>query len=226
MAVQQQNTPLTRALAMLIIYLVLYYFGGAARQLLYPVIWLVAFLHETGHALGALITGGNVIALQINPNGSGLTTTQGGSIAVILMGGYIGSAVLGNILFYIGFKKRRLAQSALLVLAGLMVFSFLKWPSTMMSGGLLLAYAACLFFIALKTNWDQNVAMFFGMASVLYVIQDFQVGPSSDLRAYEEHIGLFPAQIWMYIWLGIVVVITYYNLRGTFSRSRSKGGIL
>jgi hypothetical protein len=68
--------------------------------------------------------------------------------------------------------------------------------------------------------------MLFGMASVLYVIQDFQVGPSSDLRAYEEHIGLFPAQIWMYIWLGIVVVITYYNLRGTFSRSRSKGGIL
>jgi Peptidase M50B-like len=212
MTYKQQNSPLVRALFMLVIYLVIYYFGGAARQLLYPVIWLVAFLHETGHALGALITGGEVLSLQINPDGSGLTTTRGGSIAIILLGGYVGSAILGNLLFYIGIKRHRWSQTALLVLAGLMVFSFLKWPSTASSGILLLLYAAALVFIALKTTWDQNVVMFFGMASVLYVIQDFQVGPSSDLRMYEEHIGIFPAQIWMYLWLALVLFITWSNL--------------
>ena len=212
MTTQQQNSPLVRALFMLVIYLVLYYFGGAARQLLYPVIWLVAFLHETGHALGAIITGGEVVSLQINPDGSGLTTTRGGSVAIILLGGYIGSALLGNLLFYIGIKRHRWSQTALLCLAGLMIFSFLKWPSTANSGILLLIYAAALLFIAFKTNWDQNVIMFFGMASVLYVIQDFQVGPSSDLKAYEQHIGIFPAQIWMYIWLALVLFITYSNI--------------
>ena len=84
---------------------------------------------------------------------------------------------------------------------------------------LLLFYAVVLFFIAMRTNWDQNVAMFFGMTSVLYVIQDFQVGPGSDLMAYEQHIGIFPAQIWMYIWLIIVLVITWQNLRYSFGQS-------
>ncbi len=197
---------------MLVIYLVLYYFGGSARQLLYPIIWLVAFLHEMGHALGALVTGGEVVALQINPDGSGLTTTRGGSVGIILVGGYVGSALLGNILLYIGLKKRAWSQTALLALAGMMIFSFLKWSSTTSSGLLLLAYAVVLLFVAFKTAFDQDVVLFFGMASVLYVIQDFQVGPSSDLRAYEAHIGLFPSQIWMYIWLAIVVFITYSNI--------------
>jgi hypothetical protein len=216
---QTQQSPINRALIMLVIYLVIYYFGGAARQLLYPVIWLVAFLHETGHALGALFSGGQVLSLQVNPNGSGVTTTQGGSIGLILIGGYVGSAVLGNILFYIGAHKRRMSQTALLALAGLMVFSILKWPGSMASTILLLFYAVVLFFIAMRTNWDQNVAMFFGMTSVLYVIQDFQVGPGSDLMAYEQHIGIFPAQIWMYIWLIIVLVITWQNLRYSFGQS-------
>jgi Peptidase M50B-like len=207
------QTPLTKALMMLVIYLILFYFGGSAKALLYPVIWLVAFLHETGHAVGALISGGQVLSLQINPDGSGLTTTQGGNIALILMGGYVGSAILGNILFYIGMKRRRLAQTALLFLAGLMIFSMIKWPSSGMSMGLLLVYAAALFYIAMRTTLDQDVILFVGMASVLYIIQDFQVGPSSDLRAYEQHIGIFPAQIWMYIWLAIVLFITYSNVR-------------
>jgi hypothetical protein len=222
---QERNTNsahLAKALMMLVIYLVIYYFGGAARQLLYPIIWLVAFLHEMGHALGALVTGGEVLALQINPDGSGLTTTRGGSIGIILVGGYVGSALLGNILLYIGLKKRGWAQTALLTLAGMMIFSFLKWSSTSSSGLLLLAYAVVLLFVAFKTTFDQDVVLFFGMASVLYVIQDFQVGPSSDLRAYEANIGIFPAQIWMYIWLAIVVFITYSNVSNLrlFGRSR------
>jgi hypothetical protein len=212
MATTQQNSPLTKALLMLLVYLTLYYFGGSARQLLYPIIWLVAFLHETGHALFALASGGEVLSLQINPNGSGLTTTRGGSVSLILLGGYVGSAILGNILLYVGFKRHSWSQTALLSLAVLMVFSFLKWPSTGMSNILLLLYAAVLAYIALKTDWDRNTVLFFGLASVLYVIQDFRVGPSSDLQMYEQYIGIFPAQVWMYVWLGIVLFITYQNI--------------
>jgi Peptidase M50B-like len=213
---QKDPSPLSFAILMLVAYLILYYFGGSARQLLFPIIWLVAFLHETGHALGALVSGGDVLSLQINADGSGVTTTRGGSPGLILMGGYIGSAFLGNILFYIGMRKHRLAQAALYTLAVLMVFSAIKWPSSMESTVLLVIYAAVLFFVAAKTTWDQKVALFFGMASVVYIIQDFQVGPSSDLKAYEQYIGIFPAHIWKYIWLLIVLMITYWNVKGTF----------
>lgn len=220
----QQQAILTRTLLMLLVYLAIYYIGGSLRQLMYPIIWLVAFLHETGHALGALLTGGEVVTLQINPNGSGFTATRGGNIAFILIGGYVGSAILGNVLFYIGARKRRLAQSALMVLAGLMLFSILKWPGDLLSNGLLLLYAIVLFFIAVKTNWDQHVAMFFGLASVLYVIQDFNVGPSSDLKAYEQYIGVFPAHIWMYVWLFVVLLISYYNFKNVFGDRWWSGG--
>jgi hypothetical protein len=218
----KQQSPLSSVILMLAAYLILFYFGGAARQLLYPVIWLVAFLHETGHAMGALISGGEVVSLQINADGSGVTTSRGGSVALILAGGYIGSAFLGNLLFYIGIRKHRLSQIALYTLAVLMVFSAIQWPSSLESTALLFVYAAVIFLIAAKTNWDQKVVMFFGMASVLYIIQDFQVGPSSDLKAYEEHIGIFPAKAWMYVWLAIVVGITLWNIKGSFRSGEFK----
>jgi Peptidase M50B-like len=163
---QKDPSPLSFAILMLVAYLILYYFGGSARQLLFPIIWLVAFLHETGHALGALVSGGDVLSLQINADGSGVTTTRGGSPGLILMGGYIGSAFLGNILFYIGMRKHRLAQAALYTLAVLMVFSAIKWPSSMESTVLLVIYAAVLFFVAAKTTWDQKVALFFGWCTL------------------------------------------------------------
>jgi hypothetical protein len=213
-----QSSLIFRALAMLMVYVALRFFGGAASQLLYPIIWLVAFLHEFGHAMGAFFTGGQVLALQIAADGSGLTTTQGGSPAIILMGGYLGSAILGNLLFYIGARKRRIAQGALLALALLMIFAAIKWHTTTQSTLLLVGFAAVLMLIAYRTDWDQHVLMFLGMASVLYVIQDFRVGPSSDLAAYESRVGIFPAHIWMYIWVGLVVVLTAWNLRQIFGQ--------
>jgi hypothetical protein len=98
-----KNNTLLRILIVLFLYLGIKFFGGEyGRMILYPITLLVTFLHEFGHALGALITGGEVMSIQINPDGSGVTMTRGGSRAVILMGGYIGSAILGNLLFYLG----------------------------------------------------------------------------------------------------------------------------
>ena len=45
--------------------------------------------------------------------------------------------------------------------------------------------------------------MFLGLASIIYIVQDFNVGPSSDLKAYAELFIFIPAVAWMYIWLGI-----------------------
>ncbi|MBP6828065.1 MAG: M50 family metallopeptidase, partial [Saprospiraceae bacterium] len=88
-----------RLLAMVLVYGVLKFAGGSFGNLvLYPVTLLVTFLHELGHALGALLTGGAVEGMQINADGSGYTVTRGGSPGIVLMGGYLGSAVLGNVL--------------------------------------------------------------------------------------------------------------------------------
>ncbi len=208
-----------RLLAMVLVYAVLRFMGGSFGNLvLYPVTLLVTFLHEFGHALGALLTGGSVESMQISADGSGYTISRGGSPGIILIGGYLGSAALGNVLFRIGARHRSITQTTLITLACIMVLAGIIWFESFQSTALLTVFGALLYFVARKTDWDQDVLMFLGLAAVLYIIQDFNVGPGSDLTMYEQTVGVFPSQIWMYIWLGLAAILFYWNLRAVLGK--------
>ena len=73
----------------------------------YPIMLLVTFFHELGHALFNILSGGTVHAMVIHMDGSGETLTSGGSEALTIMGGFIGSALFGNLLFYTGLKANQ-----------------------------------------------------------------------------------------------------------------------
>ena len=212
-----------RIVAIVMIYLLLRYFGGTlGRTLLYPITLLVTFLHEFGHGVGAIITGGSVAGLQISRDGSGYCQTMGGNPAVVLMGGYIGSAILGNILFYIGAKMPNVHRITLAFLGGLMLFVGVFWFETWGTTAMLLGFALVLYFIARRANWPGEALMFFGLASVLYILQDFNVGPSSDLAEYAKTVGYFGADTWKYVWLGIVALISLYNIQLILNRKLLK----
>jgi len=49
--------------------------GG--KIILYPFKLLVTMLHEFGHAMGAIVTGGDVESIKINADGSGWCKTAG-----------------------------------------------------------------------------------------------------------------------------------------------------
>lgn len=206
-----------RAIGMVLVYVVLRFFGGSFGNLvLYPVTLLVTFLHEFGHALGAILTGGSVSGMQINPDGSGYTITHGGNPPVVLMGGYLGSALLGNVLFRIGARHQPYTGFSLLVLSCIMALSGIVWFQSLSSTAILFGFAALLFVIARNTDWGQDVLMFLGLAAVLYIIQDFRVGPKSDLVMYEQEVGIFPSQVWMYLWVGVAAAIFYLNVKEIF----------
>ena len=64
-----------RIFIILAIYFGATYFGGIwGWRLFYPVRIFVTFLHEFGHAFGALITGGAVEYIRIDPNAGGVTS--------------------------------------------------------------------------------------------------------------------------------------------------------
>ena len=214
---------LVRFIGVLAIYLALVFLGGdIGKTILYPIHLLVTFLHELGHALGALITGGSVLALQVNEDGSGWTKTQGGNLGIILMGGYLGSALLGNILFYIGANGGKIAKGTLFVLMGFMVFAGIIWFNSFWTTGFLLAFSVVLYFLTTRTNFHREILMFLGLATLLYIIQDFNVGPRSDLEKYAELLVFIPVNVWMYIWLGIVIVLTSLNIYAIIKISRRK----
>lgn len=179
---------------------------------LYPIKLFVTFLHEFGHAIGSVVTGGDVKSLQVNIDGSGVTWTSGGNTAVTIMGGYLGSAIFGNILLYLGIRKPDSAKLTMMTISVIMVICALIWFSSIFNAIFILAFSGILFAIAWFTNISKYVVMFLGGAAVLHIISDFNVGPSSDLEAYEQVMGLTDT-LWMYIWLGIVLVITFFNVK-------------
>jgi len=216
-----KNNTLLIIISILAVYIGLTYFGGqVGRQILYPLRLFVTFLHEFGHALGAIITGGEVTSFIVRDDGSGLTGTRGGNRAIVIMGGYIGSAILGNLLFYIGARQHSIAKATLYSIAIVMLIVAIAWFSSLFTTFFLTLFSIGLICIARYTQLDQIVVMFLGLASILYIIQDFRIGPSSDLAAYAEHFVIIPSVVWMYIWLFIVLILFILNIRVIFKRSR------
>ena len=214
---------LIKMLAILSIYFGLRYFGGYwGKMAIYPITQFVTFLHEFGHALGAILTGGEVLNLQVSQDGSGFTRTAGGSRPIVLMGGYLGSAILGNILFYIGAKWERFSEWAMFGVSAMMIFSGLFWFNSIYTTSMLIGFGVVLFILAAKTDWDSIILMFLGLASILYIIEDFNVGPKSDLNKYAEIMVFLPANVWMYIWLAVAVLLTLLNLRMVFRKGKEE----
>ena len=138
------------------------------------------------------------------------------------MGGYLGSAIFGNLLFYVGAKLQKLVKPMLILLVISMLVTGLYWFNSLFTTGVLLGFSVILTFIAMKTNLGREVLMFIGLASIIYIIQDFRVGPSSDLEEYAKVMVIVPKVVWMYIWLGIALLLCVLNLRLIFKQDGNK----
>jgi len=66
-----------------------------------PLRLFVTYIHEAGHSLAAIMTGGRVLGFTVSPDGSGLARTAGGVRWVVISGGYLGAALFGSGLFYL-----------------------------------------------------------------------------------------------------------------------------
>lgn len=72
-----------------------------ASAITFPVRLFVTFVHEAGHSLATLLTGGQVDGFEVSLDGSGSARVSGGSIALIAPAGYLGAALFGSLLFFL-----------------------------------------------------------------------------------------------------------------------------
>lgn len=212
MTAYKLSNNITRLFWLILLYFLLKYFIPYGYYAVYPINLLVTFLHELGHGLWAIFTGWSVDSVQINTDGSGHAVTAGGLRTIVLLGGYVWSAILGNILLYIAFKKQKYSETTLYILAAIILFTAIFWFSSLISSALLIIGAAAIIFIAKKTIYDSLVLWFFAIASLLYIIEDFNVGPSSDLTKFSEIFIFIPTSVWMWSWLMLVLLITWANI--------------
>jgi len=114
-----------------------------------PISFLSTWVHELGHGLGAVFTGGRFIELTVLPNFSGIAqtvTTNDFQRAMVILIGLLGPSLLG-ILMIILTRGLNWSRAALIVLTGLLAMSQL-WAAdsftriTLGSGTVILGFIA------------------------------------------------------------------------------------
>ncbi|NQY63521.1 MAG: M50 family metallopeptidase [Alteromonadaceae bacterium] len=171
-----------------------------------PFKWLESYFHEISHGLAALFTGGEIVQIQLFPNGAGLCTTRGGLSFVISFMGYAGATFWGMMIYSLASLHHRMAQvfSALIVL--LIVCSVVFWVRDILT----LVIVSCLFvlfslhFKLKKLHHLQLILQLTGILvllnsifSPLYLIDGRALGDGQALA----NITLIPEIVWVAIWL-------------------------
>ncbi len=118
---------------------------------LFPLRAFVVLVHEAGHALAVLLTGGEVLHLVVRPDESGEVLSRGGWRILVSSAGYVGTALLGSMLLALtrNPKAHRIAVGilgAVLVLVTVLYVPF----SNPFGFGLGLAWGALLLVMAVK----------------------------------------------------------------------------
>jgi len=193
--------------------------------IVYPVKIFVVCLHELGHALAALLTGGQVVSIQIFPDEGGLTTTRGGWPLIILSAGYVGSLLAGGVLLYLS-SQRHWGRRLMLALAVLLVLSTLLFfrNGFAVLYGLFIAAAMFLSAYRLPVQVNFYIVRFIAVASCLYAILDIRsdlfsgiparVGAVNDAVALSQLTGL-PAIFWAVLWMAVSLIMLAFFLNSS-----------
>lgn len=193
-----------------------------AGFLTYPARLFVTFIHEGGHALAAVLTGGIPAALGVSPDGSGVTLTRGGIGAVINAAGYLGATLYGALLLAL-LRRGMAAQKLLLVMAGsvaltlpLALLGLVAAPGAFFALVTGVPIAAALFLAAKKlARPNQELLVgFLGVQCVLNAFYDLKTlfllsahtNTHTDAMNMQQA-TLIPAIVWASLWMVSAVAI-------------------
>ncbi len=193
----------------------------------YPFRLLLTIVHELGHGLAALLTGGEFIRFVIFSDGSGLATTAGGWRWVIIPAGYVGVALFGAALILLG-RSHRWSRIALGIIGGAMALLSLRYgaPSmvsadfvsgflTVLSG---LIFGGLFAWVAIKATlgWivvllhliaiQAGLTAFSDLVTVMGLSLRFFNVPANDAQSMAE-LTFIPAIIWAVLWALVAVVL-------------------
>lgn len=174
---------------------------------------LVIAFHEFGHAITAVLTGGKVESISLDPNEGGVTRMRGGISAITLPAGYLGSSLIGALLTFCGFNivASKIASIVLAVCFLLTLWwgkrDWLTVLTVLLAVGLLIA---CWFIVHAQAL--RFVVLFIGVMSSLYSVWDIcddlilRKVNSSDASVFAKRYG-GSSQCWGIIWSIISVLI-------------------
>ena len=174
---------------------------------------LVIAFHEFGHAITALLTGGHVKSISLDPNEGGVTHFSGGWTGLTLPAGYLGSSIIGALLTFCGFDI--VASKVASIVLGVCFLLTLWWGkrnwltvvTVLLAVGLLIA---CWFIDHAEAL--RFVVLFIGVMSSLYSVWDIcddlilRKVNSSDASVFAKRYG-GSSQCWGVMWSILSIIV-------------------
>ncbi|HEY9793899.1 MAG TPA: M50 family metallopeptidase [Candidatus Obscuribacterales bacterium] len=207
-----------------------------------PISSFTTTIHEMGHAIACLLTGGQVSGMSIVNDGEGhggLTYCQGGWPLIYAQAGYITTALVGCAMIWVG-QYPRLSKGVLVAIGG----AFAVAGSTFMFDTILhgqimsglgsmfiaLAIGAGIIFVALKLNfyWANLLLLFLGVQTALNAVNDDGVllmqafgmfGNTWSDASNMQNMTAIPAAFWAVAWTGFAVVLLFFTLKASLKKS-------
>jgi len=193
-------------------------FVPAVGAALLPLEYLNTHLHELGHALMAIGTGGQVRFIKVYGDGSGVTPVYGGILTLVASAGYLGSAAAGAAIVWamrsergarlaLGVAGFALALSMVLFVRGDLVgvVSGIAWSAALIAASRTLR-GPWLLFVAGLVGLQQGLNALRALFELLQ-ITTMNEAQSDALLMQRATLGV-PAPFWALLWgvCGLAVV--------------------
>ena len=245
--VARDARPQVNLLVMAAIISLVLWFIPFADWLVYPLRLFVTFIHEGSHVLAALLTGSSVQSLSVAPDGSGLVQSSGSTWATVIVSsaGYLGAVSFGALLLFlirIGTRPNIILFFSSILIGVLTVVFGLLAPTLNIFAGttsifsigftvLAGAFITVMLFLAARFAngwWANFILSFLAVQCLLNAFFDLKnLFFISSMTPYEHSDAVnmatatgIPSLVWVLVWLGISVAITWLALR-VYSISRN-----
>ncbi|KAI0367055.1 hypothetical protein BV20DRAFT_971167 [Pilatotrama ljubarskyi] len=199
-----------------------------ARVVINPLKLFTIGWHELCHISLAILTGGSVMKVCIDPDMGGATIVSGGHPPTILAAGYIGSTIFGGLFIMAGFDTLVSKIMSFVLGVGLiaplaLVRNKLTILLTVLYEGLLIGF----WFVdhAQALRW---YCLFVGVMNALYVVWDiaddkyFRKANDSDATQWSLLYPRIPAHVWATLWIIFeIAVLTGFVLLGIAAFKRT-----
>lgn len=192
----------------------------------YPVQVFVVFLHEISHGIAAVVTGGSIQRITLNPRLGGACYCPGGNALLTLSAGYLGSLAWGGAIFEAGRRAGpRAPHITGAIGVGVVLVSLLFVRSAF---GLLFGLLFGLFLVGIarriSREANRTLLMGLGLTSCLYAVLDIKADVidrphlPSDAHMLSQLTGV-PTVVWGFVWIVVAVAFSAWLLVRAYHRA-------
>jgi hypothetical protein len=179
--------------------------------LTYPFRIFVTLIHESGHAIAALLTLGHVWRITLDWDGNGLTETSGGVGFFISSAGYLGATLFGAGLLLVLRRAANARRAAIFTGSLLLLITvFLGGNLTVWIAGLVFGAALLAIGLFAPRGFTHFFMSFLAVQSLLNALYDlktlvylttFDPTRHTDAQNMARATGGFlPASVWSFAW--------------------------